>query len=44
MDAADRELLQTSVHDALAAHAQANAGATGMTAVPARADELLADL
>jgi len=46
MDAADRELLQTTIHDALAAHAEANptAAAEAMLGVPARADDVLADL
>lgn len=44
MDAADRELLQSTVHDALAAHAEANAGTGGMDGVPARADGVLAEL
>jgi hypothetical protein len=46
MDAADRELLQTTVHDALVAHAEANAtaAADAMLGVPARADGVLADL
>ncbi|MFN8025370.1 MAG: acyl-CoA dehydrogenase family protein [Acidimicrobiia bacterium] len=44
MDAADRELLQATVVDALTAHAEANPVAEPMTGVPARADGVLADL
>jgi len=46
MDAADRELLQTTVHDALVAHAEAHATAAddAMLGVPARADGVLAEL
>jgi len=46
MDAADRELLQSTIHDALAAHAEANptAATDAMLGVPARADDVLADL
>ena len=46
MDAADRELLQTTVHDALVAHAEAHTTAAddAMLGVPARADGVLAEL
>lgn len=46
MDAADRELLQSTIVDALTAHVEANptSATEAMTAVPARADGVLAEL